>query len=102
MKKINKQQTKRSMDKTILAFYINTVNVQDEYKSEYMDGCRNQIYESLKDQDCIPYIIETDNETRVECVYPKLITSEESIKNNEKIMSDLSENFKEMINNKNE
>lgn len=62
------------MDKVILVFYVNVDGLEPEDVESYMCNVR----ERLRDDNTTQYLIPvTNQQTKVECINPKLVSKEE-------------------------
>jgi hypothetical protein len=88
---------KTKKNKTILIFYINIGNLNDDEIESYMINVADHLKEK-EDDSILSYFIPTrESETRVECVNPRIISYEENdvlVSKLEKIKNNLEEIIK--------
>ena len=84
------------MDKVILAFYMNVGGMSNEDVPILIEKFK----EELQNDDLIQYFIPIiEGESRVECVYPRYIVSEEAKSDIDKAISRLNNHIKKFEDN---
>jgi hypothetical protein len=62
------------MDKLVLVYYVNIGNIDDSDVEPYL----NRVKDMLTDTNMVQYFIPVrDQETKIECINPKLVNEEE-------------------------
>lgn len=86
------------MEKIILVFYVGVGNSSGHHIKEMIDQVITMLRKN-KDEGIIHYIIPSKEETRIECINPRVISAEEfkSVKEildrNQKIVDDIVESY---------